>query len=171
MLSSCLCLLQRYQHSYSQTSSPLLSLARKEKKQNKKTKNPLLGLARLYNTAPACAAWRAANAASPRIKRCFPNRCLCESPVLFRALPLTCLLLRGHATVTVSGQRPWRRADAVVGARCVHTLAVLTIGWVLALVHVCREDRGSIKTLGLPPPLHYPSQTPDLVSALTHLQP
>lgn len=156
-----LCFVQRQRHGYSQTPSPLLILARK--KQTNKKNTPVLCLAGLYNTAPACAAWCVANAASPRTKRCFPNRCLCGSPMLFRALPLTCLLLRGHATVTVSGQRPWRWADAVVGAWRVHTLAVLTVGWVLTLVHICREDKGSFKTLGLsrpPSPLTPSHNTP-----------
>lgn len=90
---------------------------------------------------PPHALW-AAHAASALIKLCSP---------LVRALPLTCLLLRGHTTVPVGGQCPRRRADAVVGARSVHALAVFTVGRVLALVHVCREDRGSVRTSGLSP--------------------
>lgn len=70
--------------------------------------------------------------------------------------PLTSLLLRSHAAVSVSGQGPRRSADAVVGARCVHAAAVLAVGRVLALIHTCgaaevqsrglilRSDPGSV---------------------------
>lgn len=54
---------------------------------------------------------------------------------------LTSLLLRSHTTVPVGGQRPGRRADAVVRPRGVHTVAVLTVGWVLTLVDVWRTKR------------------------------
>ena len=54
---------------------------------------------------------------------------------------LTSLLLRGHAAVTVDGQGPGRRADAVVRARSVHAVAVLTVERVLALIHVCGAQR------------------------------
>ena len=50
---------------------------------------------------------------------------------------LTSLLLRSHTAVTVGGQHPGRRADAVVRPWSVHTVAVLTVGRVLALIHIC----------------------------------
>lgn len=49
----------------------------------------------------------------------------------------TGLLFRSHAAVSVSGQGPRRCTDAVVGARCVHAVAVLAVGRVLALIYVC----------------------------------
>lgn len=47
------------------------------------------------------------------------------------------LLLWSHTTVAVGGQRPGRRADAVVRPRSVHTEAVLTVFWVLTLIRIC----------------------------------
>ena len=51
---------------------------------------------------------------------------------------LTSLLLGGHTAVTVGGQHPGRRADAVVRPWSVHTVAVLTVGRVLTLIYICR---------------------------------
>lgn len=54
---------------------------------------------------------------------------------------LTSLFLWSHTAVAVIGQGPGWRADAVVGPQSVYTVAVFTVGWVLALIHVCTTKR------------------------------
>lgn len=80
--------------------------------------------------------------ATPGINRCCqPLPYKSSSPFLCRVLALTSELLWGHTTVTVSGQSPGWRADAVVGPWGVDALAVLTVGWVLALVYIWKETK------------------------------
>lgn len=64
-----------------------------------------------------------------------------------RASTLTSLLFRSHTAVSVCGQGPGRWADAVVRARSVHTVAILTVGCVLALIYIYRAQRLTLKGL------------------------
>lgn len=63
--------------------------------------------------------------------------------LLFMISPtaLTRLLLRSHTTVTVDSEDPGWRAGAVVRPRGVHTVAILTVVWVLTLIHICTAKR------------------------------
>lgn len=47
------------------------------------------------------------------------------------------LLLGSHTAVAVGGQGPGQRADAVVRARGVHTLAIFTVGRIQAFIQIC----------------------------------
>lgn len=118
-------LAQWHQRSYSQTPSPLLNLAQESVFCLTHTKLP-----------PQA---HTANATTGINRCCQPLPYKSSSPFLCRVLALTSELLWGHTTVTVGGQSPGWRADAVVGPWGVHTLAVLTVGWVLTLVYIWKE--------------------------------
>lgn len=60
-----------------------------------------------------------------------------------RVSALTSLFLRSNTAITVGCQRPGRGADAVVRPWSVHTMPILTIGWVLTLIHICTTKRAT----------------------------